>query len=390
MRLGLVLVGITLALVPAQAATPKLQRGVAVHLAFDGIRFNLEQEVSEARHVAHAGFDFVRLTVDPYFYLHLSDERKIDKMNASVLAAVHAYETQGLRVVIDFHAIPKGQNREMGSGEYAADAAQFANYTSSAANLAEAIEKDGIAQRAFEPFNEPTLDCVTLSLRWPALALKLHAQVRKAAPKLTLVMEGGCWGGAEGLVALSPDAFHDPNIIWSFHDYAPMLFTHQGAGWVAGPPHYAVGLPFPPNTQAREAALIESLLKLGQSNHSPEQQSTKENEQRQAINDYFAPGKVNAEMRGPFTKVAHWAHTHHLPPDKILLGEFGVIQGTSGAQPDIKSRSAYLRNQRMAVEGQGWAWAVWEWHGSFGINAPGTEMLMDPVLGTALGLPAKH
>ena len=377
----------------ARADTPSLHRGVSVHLLFDGTNLKLEGESAQARAIANAGFDFVRLTVSPDFYLPQASEENVQRVHSAVLASVHAFESQGLKVVVDLHASPKSAGRPIGTEEFTDDETQFEAYAKVAASLAEAIDHDGAGGRYFEPMNEPVLDCVqpskTVAARWPSIALRLHDAVRKAAPRLTLVMEGGCWGGAAGLTALKPEAFHDTNIMWSFHDYAPMIFTHQGASWVGGVMHYAAGIAYPPRKSAEAEALSRSGAKIAATQIAPNQQIDLQKQQRGAIAYYYAKGQAQADLVSPFFKVRKWAKAHHILPRQILFGEFGAIRGSNDGEPSIESRAAYLKAKRQAAEELGWAWAVWEWTGSFAISREDAQMELMPHLGDALGLLTK-
>ena len=59
-----------------------------------------------------------------------------------------------------------------------------------------------------------------------------YSDVRKAAPKLLLVLDGGEEGNLDGTITL--DGYRDdPNILFSFHYYRPWQFTHQGLGGMA-------------------------------------------------------------------------------------------------------------------------------------------------------------
>ncbi len=71
------------------------------------------------------------------------------------------------------------------------------------------------------------------------------AAARASATRLTLVLSGACWGGAEGLAKIDPKDIADDNIIWSFHSYDPFILTHQGATWAGDFAAHVYGLPFP-------------------------------------------------------------------------------------------------------------------------------------------------
>ena len=75
---------------------------------------------------------------------------------------------------------------------------------------------------------------------------QLYAAARASATRLTIVLTGACYSGAEALAKIDPMAIPDDNIIWTFHSYDPFLLTHQGATWTGDFIQYVTGLPFPP------------------------------------------------------------------------------------------------------------------------------------------------
>jgi len=204
------------------------------------------------------------------------------------------------------------------------------------------------------------------------------------------VMEGGCWGGAQGLSALSPEAFHDDHIIWSFHDYGPMIFTHQGASWVAGSPHYAAGLPYPPVQEALTAAVAQSRQKMAMSDIAPDKLHKRQRQEIGAVRYYFSHNHAKLETEEAFRRVAVWADRHRIKPDRILFGEFGAIRPGSSSEPSLQSRSNYLLAKRRVSEAHGWAWSVWEWGGSFGIAKSEGAGGIEPALANALGLSGRN
>lgn len=67
---------------------------------------------------------------------------------------------------------------------------------------------------------------------WNVLALKCIQKIRKYAPD-TKILVGSYWNNSMAAVKdllLPPDE----NIVYNFHCYAPLVFTHQGASWVEG------------------------------------------------------------------------------------------------------------------------------------------------------------
>lgn len=85
---------------------------------------------------------------------------------------------------------------------------------------------------AFELLNEVT-DRAFCD-RWNAIAAACVARIRQAAPE-TKILIGGYWNNSVAAVPDLPMPF-DANIVYNFHCYEPLVFTHQGAYWVPNMP----------------------------------------------------------------------------------------------------------------------------------------------------------
>lgn len=83
---------------------------------------------------------------------------------------------------------------------------------------------------AFELLNEVTDEkyCDT----WNSIAQKCIIRIRQITPDISILV-GGYWNNAAAAVK---DMWkpYDKNVIYNFHCYEPLVFTHQGAGWVRG------------------------------------------------------------------------------------------------------------------------------------------------------------
>ncbi len=66
--------------------------------------------------------------------------------------------------------------------------------------------------------------------KWNALIKRAVALIRKNAPDSTIVYGGVEWNSAATLRLLEEP--FDDNVLYTFHYYEPLLFTHQKAPWV--------------------------------------------------------------------------------------------------------------------------------------------------------------
>jgi endoglucanase len=93
---------------------------------------------------------------------------------------------------------------------------------------------------AFELLNEVVLPD---SKPWNELMLKTLAAIRAIDPDRAVVIGGNHYNAAAELQNLV--LVDDPNVIYTFHFYEPMMFTHQKAGWVAEAVRYDQELDYP-------------------------------------------------------------------------------------------------------------------------------------------------
>lgn len=85
---------------------------------------------------------------------------------------------------------------------------------------------------AFEILNELVLYEVAES--WNKLAGRVTSEIRGYAPDIKILIGGVCYNAVSTVALLDPPA--DENIVYNFHCYEPLLFSHQGAHWIENMP----------------------------------------------------------------------------------------------------------------------------------------------------------
>ena len=98
-------------------------------------------------------------------------------------------------------------------------------------NLIDRYAKDADIMM-FEPLNEVVSPAVVNE--WNEISGKCIEIIREKAPNAKILL-GGVGYNAVTSIKLLPD-YDDENIVYNFHCYEPMLFTHQSAYWVTGMP----------------------------------------------------------------------------------------------------------------------------------------------------------
>lgn len=185
--------------------------------------------ISEAdvKNIASWGADHVRLPID---YNLIEDESgaPIDSGFSYIDNAVKWSKAAGLNIILDLHKTA-GYSFDKGEGE-------FGFFESEA--LQERFMKlwERIAARyavsdgsvAFELLNEVNEQsyCQT----WNKLIRSTIERIRKVAPD-TYILVGGYWQNSPDAVP-DLDAPYDDKVVYNFHCYDPLKFTHQGAYWV--------------------------------------------------------------------------------------------------------------------------------------------------------------
>ena len=193
----LTLVLVLAAGLPADAATFSMKRGLNldiwttwpqedswndpdVILPFPEWRKTLDADGLAA--LKTAGFDFVRMPVDPAPLLSARSAELRDRLVGSVVESARLVNAAGLKVVVDMHLFPAGGGRSVGMAEVMDDAAMFDRYVELVRTMAAALAKEDPALVAFEPMNEPVVDCDADNTNfWPDRLQRLYAAARASA-----------------------------------------------------------------------------------------------------------------------------------------------------------------------------------------------------------------
>lgn len=188
--------------------------------------FITEKDIKE---IASLGFDHVRVPVD---YNVLEDE------NANIIESGFNYlencrkwcEKEGLNMLIDLHECygysfdPLKEDMDRKKFFYDEElqnrffnlwkeiAIRFAPYYSHV---------------AFEPLNEVVL--LDVKDAWNKILTKYIKMIRSLSPETYIVAGGVCYNNVLTVSLL--DIPVDDKIVFNFHCYEPLVFTHQGAYW---------------------------------------------------------------------------------------------------------------------------------------------------------------
>jgi len=354
-----------------------------------------EYETPDAllRSVADAGFDFIRLTIDPGPFLQFTGARR-DALDQHLIAVVARLLTHRFCVIVDFHPNPQVPDYAPEMLVQATDDPLFLDYVGIVKRTARVLATLGTNRVAFELMNEPQYgwDAATTE-RWQRMLEELHREARAVAPDLLLVLSGARGGDFKGLIAVNPESFAGSRVLYSFHYYEPHDFTFQGvkstlpSAWHW---QFISGLPYPAQSGDPDRVWRGIQQNILLDSEAPAADKRRALQQvRERVSNYFAEDFSRKQISANFDAVLNWAKQHRIDPNSILLGEFGVTRtyGTYRAS-DPTSREAWLRDVRMEAERRRFCWALWALSGFGGMSLVDTDggSTLDPISLRALGL----
>jgi hypothetical protein len=335
----------------------------------------------ELKALRRSGFDFVRFAIDPGPFLQWQGERR-EYLMKKLVGYVRLILSSDLSVIVDFH--PSDMHPEYLANRSVADsnAPLFKDYLRVITQTAVALKELQSPRVALEIMNEPPMRAQL----WRPMRDAAYSTVRKAAPRLLLVLDGGEEGNLEGTIALDTIR-DDPNILYSFHYYRPWQFTHQGMAGMAA--EYFTDVPYPATARPMEESIAATIAATAAAKLTSQQRVEVQTKARHDLETYRTSRFDRPDIAGDFNKVARWARDHSIPADRILLGEFGAMDN---AQRGIATRQAerlrWLSDVRKEAEAHGFTWAAWVYRGSIGfslVERDGSSEL-DPGVLRVLGL----
>ncbi|MBP3542054.1 MAG: cellulase family glycosylhydrolase [Clostridia bacterium] len=196
--------------------------------------FILEEDIQK---ISSWGLDHVRLPVD-YNVIQTDDGQFIESGFAHIDRAIAWCEKYGLNLVLDIHKA---------CGFVFDDASYCSFFTDEKMQdlfvqlWQELARRYGNKQNVvFELLNEVTAR--EFAEPWNRIAKRTMAAIREIATETKILIGGIFNSSIFGLTLL--EAPFDENVVFTFHCYSPMPFTHQGAHWIATmPADYRMGYP---------------------------------------------------------------------------------------------------------------------------------------------------
>jgi endoglucanase len=303
--------------------------------------------------IKSAGFDHVRLSVNPQPFMDAAQRGRSEEYFGYLDAAMKMILDAGLAVELDMH--PESDFKARLKDDDFVE--RFADFWRTVAKRYSSSTWD--SERVFfEILNEPEMRD---RYRWYGMEAKLAAAIRQGAPTNTIIATGANWDDDYDMIFLEP--LRDPNVIYVFHFYEPHIFTHQGATWGAFYWHWLKDLHYPsdPANAAQVAATVpEAVHRLDVIRYGQ---------------DHWDAARVEAEIN----QAADWAQRNGVP---LICNEFGVFRN---AEP--QDRVAWIKDVRTSLERHNIGWAMWDYSGSFGVvTTQSGKHVLDKATVDALGL----
>lgn len=178
--------------------------------------------------IKHIGMDVVRLPINFHSNIGTAPTYTLDEGYLTNLdAAVDLITSRGLWVILDHHSLSVGTFPSDGEAMIRECCKQLAK------------RYKGRDRIVIELFNEPFFE--DLKQSWPAMQGRIINAIRACDPDRILIATP--WGCQMSRLSALPE-YNDPRVIYTFHFYEPMMFTHQGAYWSEFE-KYLSGFPFP-------------------------------------------------------------------------------------------------------------------------------------------------
>ncbi len=221
------------ALASSMCAQVPFHKGVNLDYWFQDENVRLIQFTRYSRqefiNIKSLGCDVIRLPINLHFMTNGAPDYTIDPLLFEFLdsAAVWA-EEQKIYLILDNHTLASNTFSDPNLGTILTKVwSQMAGHY-----------KGRSSYILYEVLNEPH-DITTA--QWGKIQQEAINAIRTVDTKHTVIVGGSGWNSYNELQNLP--IYSDTNLIYTFHFYDPMIFTHQGADYAGLGP--LAGLPFP-------------------------------------------------------------------------------------------------------------------------------------------------
>ncbi len=176
------------------------------------------------------GFNHVRLPIDAYLFFTDDGKPKEDRLKNIDQAVQWASET-GFSLILDLHECP---GHDFADTDDVPVQKLFIDpeYLEKTEKIWTCLAKryGDCSNVFFEVLNEPVAPTAQI---WNQVKDRLCGNIRRFAPKCPIIVGSNMWNAPDTYNEMTPVGLE--SIIYCFHFYEPLLFTHQFAPWVKEP-----------------------------------------------------------------------------------------------------------------------------------------------------------
>ncbi|MGQ0675171.1 MAG: glycoside hydrolase family 5 protein [Rhodospirillales bacterium] len=325
----------------AQSALPRRGVNLSHWLSWEGRQPVVPED---ARRIRGAGFDHVRLPVDPELLgwnpLAESAAKRMLLNFARLDRALEMLLGAGLAVIVSFHA------REKTRDEIELKTPMQDAWVEFWRALALRYARHPPDRLIFAAMNEPQY-YVRGAARWHQHQQRVVQAIRAEDRRRLLALSGMGGSGLDYLERTGMIA--DPASFYVFHFYEPYLVTHFGAGWepFTKEPSALVAKIVYPST---EMASATAAVRVGPQRAAAEK----------LVRDYIDRPWNAATIDARIAVAEAWAARAGV---RLMCTEFGVLR----TRIDAPSRYRWIADVRQALERRGIGWSVWDYADLFGI-----------------------
>jgi len=313
---------------------------------------NWLQYISSVRHIQFTKFtkqdlsnikslgcDVIRLPIDLHLMTDGEPDYTIDPLFYYFLDQVIDWaEDLGLHLILDNHTGGVGVSTDPDIDDFLIPVwTQMAQRYKDRSNLI-----------YYEVLNEPhdISDAV-----WNGIQQKVVDAIRRVDQTHTIIVGPAGWNGYRNLKDMP--VYADDNLIYTFHFYDPMLFTHQGAFWGNPSLESLAGVPFPYDAARMPVCPAELEGTFWE----------------ERLLNYHDEGTVEY-VKELIDIAADFQATRNVP---LFCGEFGVLMINS----DNEDRVRWYNVVRSYLEEEDIAWTTWDYTGGLGLFEQGGNDLFD-------------
>ena len=194
-------------------------------------RFDTFITENDFKTISQWGLDHIRLPID-YNLVETADGTPIEEGYERIARAFDWCKKYNLNIILDLHktagfSFDPG-HKETGFFENQKYQERFYKLWEEFARRFATYFDDSKNELCFELLNEVTDQAYCKT--WNAIARNCIEKIRVFAPKIKILV-GSYWNNCLAAVK-DLDPPYDENIVYNFHCYDPLLFTHQGAAWI--------------------------------------------------------------------------------------------------------------------------------------------------------------